>query len=125
MQDTETLIYTALSTDAALLALVGTTEHISSAFPEKVTIWPYIVYRELNQRDSEFGDNLPIANDSTMVVDVFVKDADVYPYAKAVADIFRALFWTCEYSENTPDPDVRVQHRVMRFNRLLFAGDTN
>lgn len=121
--DTEAYIYSKLSTDAALLALVGDTDHISGTHPENITVFPYILYREELQDDREFADNLPLASTSAMVIDIYVKDADTYPYAKAVHTLFSADFWTCEYSSDVPDPQVRVKHRNMRFKRLLFAGD--
>jgi len=121
--DTEAYIYSKLSTDSALLALVGDDTHISATHPENITVFPYIIYREDLQDDREFVDNLPVASTSMFVIDIYVKDADTYPYVKAVHTIFNADFWTCEYSADIPDPNVRVKHRNMRFKRLLFAGD--
>lgn len=123
MEDTQSFVFTTLSTDATLLALVGGITHISEARPENITVFPYIVFREDDQADSEFVDNLPVASDSKYVIDIFVKEADTYPIAKVIHDIFMALFWTCEYSSDTLDPDISVRHRIMRFKRLLFAGE--
>ena len=123
MQDTELYITDLLTTDATLLALVGDATHISSVYPEKITLFPYIVYREENQIDTKFKDDFPSASISEYIVDIFVKENDTYPIAKAVYDIFFPLNWVCDYSSNVPDPDIRVQHRTMRFSRLLMAGD--
>ena len=124
--DTETFIYSTLSTDANLLALIGDSDHISTGYPEnfeKITVWPYIIFREEGQDDREFADNKPTASGSSYVIDIYVKEGDTYPIAKVVHDIFMNIYWTCEYSSDVPDPDIMVRHRVMRFKRLLFAGD--
>lgn len=123
MFDTEAFIYSALSSDATLLSLVGDDTHITSVYPEEVTVFPLVLFRLEDQPDDEFGDNKPIGNDCTFTVDIYVLEADTFPIASAVYDIFNALYWSCQYNQELPDPQIRVRHRVMRFNRLLFAGD--
>ena len=123
MQDTGTFWYTKLSTDAALLALVGSTANISASYPETITVWPYVIFREENQPSAEYGDNLPLANISTYVVDVFVKNDSTTPIAQAIDNLFTPLHWSCIYNSDVPDPDPMARHRVMRYTRPLYVGD--
>lgn len=123
MLDVEGYIYSALSEDAALLALVGDITHITSSYPEEVTVFPSVIFRLAGQPDSEFGDNVPIGNNCTLEINIYVMEDDTFNIANAVYNIFYNLKWACNYNEELPDPDIRVRHRVMRFNRLLFAGD--
>ncbi len=123
MFDTEAFVYSSLSADTALLALVGDDSHITNVYPESVEVFPLVLFRLENQPDDEFGDNKPIGNDCTFTIDIYTLEADTFPIASAVYNIFNGLYWSCLYNQEVPDPSIRVRHRVMRFNRLLFAGD--
>ena len=123
MFDTEAFIYNALSHDASLLSLIGGVTHLTNAYPESIEVFPMVLFKLENQPDREFVDNKPIGNNCTFTVDIFTLEADTFPIANAVYTVFNNLFWACDYNQETPDPNIRVRHRIMRFNRLLFAGD--
>lgn len=123
MIDIGTWVYGKLSTNAPLLALIGTTDHVSGAWPHIITVFPYVIYRDAGQRDILFVDNLPQADDSVVVVDVFVKNDSPQAIAQAIANLLKAEYWACVGNEDIPDPDPAIRHRSMRFTRPLFAGD--
>ena len=123
MLDVEAFIYQNLISNQKLISLVGDASHITAVYPETFTVFPLVIFRLIAQPDAEYGDNVPIGNDCTFAVDVFVLEDDTYPISSAVYDIFYGLKWGCVYNEDVPDPDIRVRHRALRFSRLLFAGD--
>lgn len=123
MFDTGVLINTKLSTDATLLSLVGSADNILASYPEKPNTFPLVIFRELDQVDVEFCDDLPIGSNSTYVVDVYVKEDTPTPIAIAVCNIFKGIYWACNYNSDVPDPDALVRHRVMHFTRPLLSSD--
>ena len=123
MFDTGAFVYTKLSTDSTLLSLVGSTDHIIASYPETITVFPLVIFRELDQHDVEFCDDLPIGSNSTYVVDVYVKEDTPTPISIAVCNIFKGIYWACNYNSDVPDPDALVRHRVMHFTRPLLPSD--
>jgi len=123
MQDVGAWVFSKLTTNAALVALLGDDSHIVTSYPDEVTVFPLVIFRESNQPDALYNDNKPIANESTFTIDVFVRDDTPTPIAMAVCDIFKTSLWACQYNEDSPDTETMVRHRVMRFYRPIFPGD--
>ena len=126
MIDVDTWVFTKLSTNGALLALLpnGAASIFTSRPDSVVSTFPAVFYREDDQRDAEFVEELPTAVESTVIVDVYVNDgASPTPLAMAVAAIFQAKFWTMRMNQEIPDPAPNVRHRHMEFYRPLMPSD--
>lgn len=123
MIDTATWLYSLLSSDATLVALVGSTDAIVGSYPEQIGTFPLVIFRELDQPDILFADNLPQAVKSVYVIDVYVKNDTTQTIAARIATLLKAKYWACVYNEDSPDPDPIVRHRVMRFTRPLMPGE--
>lgn len=126
MIDVNTFVYSKLTEDSALAALVG--QNIFDIRPEVVTEFPSVIYSESNQIDVEFVDELPDASNSTVAVDVYVKqtspsEPSLTAVAIAVCNVFKGLFWSCIFNQEIPDPAPDVRHRHLEFTRPLMASD--
>jgi hypothetical protein len=127
MISTKAYIYSTLSTDATLLALIGDATHISNFMPEVISVFPMVVFQDLNQVDFEFSDNLPIGSSADVQIDIYVKAnagaKTTWDIGSRVYDIMRDKFFACKYNGEVPDPTEGVRHRIMRFSREFFRGE--
>jgi hypothetical protein len=122
--DVGTFFYSKLSTNSALLALLGTTGNIVSSYPATIETFPLVIFHEQEQREVEFVDDKPTASESTFVIDIYVKDDTPTPIAQAICNIFLPIYWANTYNADTPDPTTTARHRVLRFYRgPIYASD--
>ncbi len=113
-----------LKADASLVASLGTADKIIFEYPNIGETVPVLTYLELNQPDTLFEDDVPMAVTSTIQFDVWTDNgASTSIIAGHVSRIMTSLFFACEYSADLPDPDAKLRHRVMRFSRSLTASD--
>ncbi|MDD5358332.1 MAG: hypothetical protein PHX80_04245 [Candidatus Nanoarchaeia archaeon] len=124
MWDDLSYVYSQLSNDATLIGLVGTKDHITEIRPEIIETFPMVVYTS-DQYDKEYLDNKPKASDSTITIDVFVKNDTTTAIGQQVATIFNNLYWNCAGNTESYDPDPMVRHRIMRFNKANLSDDLN
>ena len=117
-------VYGKISGDAALVALLGDTSHISDAWPEVFTIFPMVIYQDDNQQDWEWSDNIPLGTSARIRVDIFTKTdlPTTTAIGMEVSRIFRVNLFNCGSNGEVFDPTEGVRHRVMRFNRGFFPG---
>jgi hypothetical protein len=123
MVDTGTFIFNALCGDTTLLSLLGSIDNIIPSYTELITTFPLVIFRELDQPDTEFADNLPTTNSSTYAVDVFVRDDTPTPISIAVANIFRNIYWSCILNTDIPDASTGVRHRTMHFTKMVWGSE--
>lgn len=123
MLDTKVAAYNALKNSSALTAALGGASKILFTHPQDFNLLPVVTYQELNNRNADFYDNTPFSEESTIQVDVWTRDTSTTPICKIIDSIFEGLFYTRDYSGDTPDPDVRIFHRVMRYRRTFTADD--
>ncbi|MFA5137504.1 MAG: hypothetical protein WC489_09025 [Patescibacteria group bacterium] len=125
MLATKAWIYGKLSTDASVLSAFTDTDHVTDAYPEKVEVFPLLVFMDKNQADMEYGDNAPVMSAQSFEVHVFTKlDLETTTNLSIpVYDLFRSLDFSCTMNGEVPDPVEGVRHRVMRFSRELFPSD--
>ncbi len=123
MLDINRYVYTLLSTNAALLALVGTSDHIFFGFPNSFKLLPIVTFYELNQTTLEYVDNAPIMRDTFMQIEVWTDNSGTTAIAQAVDNVMIAALFDCDFSSDTPEPDTKLRHRVMRYRRQLTAED--
>ena len=112
--------------NAALVAAVGSTDRIEYApsvtYP--ITTFPRLTYIESNQPSAANYDNAPTAVDSTIECHVWTADgASTTTIAEALDVVMIANLFNVDFSEDFIEPGTRVNHRVLRYRRLLTALD--
>jgi hypothetical protein len=123
MLDVKSSIYTMLSTDATLLTLVPV-DQITATYPNKITITPMILFRETNQPATGYYDDAPQAGDSVITVDVYTQIGEsTTEIIQRLDQLFENVLWHCEFSSDVPDPDANMNHRVLRYRRIMTAED--
>jgi hypothetical protein len=125
MLATKSYLYSKLSTDAGLLALVGSSDNIVDAWPEEILTFPIVIYQDDNQSDGEYADNKPTMSRIRYKIDIFSKIDGVTnsEIGLQVARFFRDEFFNCGTNGEMQDVTEGVRHRVMRFSRELFTSD--
>ena len=123
MIDVGSKIYSLLSTDSTLISLIGSSDNILSSHPGIITTFPVVIFREENQGDGVYEDDLPISFDSTIVIDVYIKDDSPTPIVEAISNIMTINYWSCIYNSDVPDPNTTARHRNVRYARSLIAED--
>jgi hypothetical protein len=118
-------LYGKLSTDAGLLAVIGSSNNITDAWGETIESFPLVIYQDDDQKDGEFADNMPTMSRVRYRIDIFTKLdlATTSVIGQQVARFFRDAFFTCGTNGEVQDPTEGVRHRVMRFSRELFTSD--
>ena len=116
-------VYTMISTDAGLLALIDVNS-ISNFFPNVLPSTPYIVFKEDNQAEKGdlFFDDKSIGAETTILfhvyTDISVSTTDL---TNQLDRIMKADFFTIDFSSDLPDPQVKYNCRVIRYKRKLLA----
>lgn len=123
MLNVKKYMFTLLTSDAELSGLLGE-GHIVSTYPQKVTIFPLVVYEDSGQRDVEFSDNLPEGTDTSVRIHIFTKTLSDYPTTAKIGEIvhriMRADFWACTLNTETSDVSDNIRHRIMDFKRAFL-----
>jgi len=124
---TKKAVRTFIVADTALVSAFISTAHIVDSYPVTVETFPLLIITDENQTDGEYTDNLPTMSRCRIKCDVFTKDDPASPTSSTlgghVARVFMAQFWNCSSNGETPDETIGVRHRVMRFNREVFASE--
>lgn len=113
-----------LSNDTALSELLGTGK-ILSAYPQEVTVFPVVIFEDVNSSDIEFSDNLPEGTSAQVRIHVFSKTVKGYPKAEVIAErirsIFRSDFWAMTNNQEAPDVEDNIKHRILDFTREFYS----
>ena len=113
-----------LSNNSSLTTIIGNGK-ILSAYPQKVTVFPTVIFEDANSSDTAFSDNLPEGTSAQVRIHVFSKTLKGYPKAEEIAeiirDIFRADFWAMTNNTESPDVDDNIKHRIMDFRREFYS----
>lgn len=113
-----------LSNDTALTELLGTGK-ILSAYPQEVTVFPVVIFEDVNSSDIEFSDNLPEGTSAQVRIHVFSKTIKGYPKAEVIAErirsIFRSDFWAMTNNQEAPDVEDNIKHRILDFTREFYS----
>jgi hypothetical protein len=120
--DTKAKAYTLISTDNTLLTLLGGLEHIEEIYPKSFESLPMLTYTESNKRVVSWFDNMPMQYESTMQFDIWS-----YTGTSEIEERLEALFagelYTLDFSQDVPNTDDAIKHRVMRFRRAFVPDD--
>ena len=119
-------VLTLLKNSTELEAILGKSGKIMNAYPNKIEIFPLVIFEDMNQSDAEFYDNLPYATNCNIRIHIFTKvSGSKYPTTTEVGlivhDIFRKDFWSCTGNVETSDVDDSIRHRIMDFTRPFIS----
>jgi hypothetical protein len=113
-----------LNSSQALISLIGENK-IISAYPQEVTVFPCIIFEDVDSRDIAFSDNLPEGTAAQVRIHIFSKSIKGYPKTEDIADIIRMLFradyWAMTGCTETSEVEDNVKHRVMGFRREFYT----
>lgn len=117
-------IYGKLTADATLQTALGGAGKIKYYYPNDFQSLPVLTYSEVNQRnlDGAFFDNTYTAVETVIELHVW-SNASTTTIATAAANVMLANLFTMDSSQDVADPDSKIQHRVMRFRRLIRATE--
>ena len=113
-----------LSSSQELVSLIGENK-IMSAYPQEVTVFPCVIFEDIDSRDVAFSDNLPEGTAAQVRIHIFSKSIKDYQKTEDIADIIRMLFradyWAMTGNTETTDVEDNVKHRVMGFRREFYT----
>jgi hypothetical protein len=104
MLDTKAYVYGILKNDAPLVAALGAASKIQYAYPNDFNVLPIITYLESNNRTTDWYDDTPASEESTITVDVWA-NVSTSAIAKIVDAALAAVLYTRDFAADVPDPD--------------------
>lgn len=126
MLEVKSWIYGKWIADAPLVAAVGGIDRIEYApsviYP--ISVFPKLTYLETNQPSAANYDDAPKAVESTIECHIWtVEGSSTTTIAKVLDVIMIGLLFNVDFSEDLVEAETRVNHRVVRYTRLLTALD--
>lgn len=113
-----------LSNNSALTQLIGEGKIVSS-YPQKVTVFPMVIFEDNDSSDIEFSDNLPNGTSAQVRIHVFSKTIKGYPKAEDIAELVRSIFrenyWAMVNNTEAPDVEDNTKHRILDFKREFYS----
>lgn len=118
-------VYAKLCASAALIAELGSIDNIDFYYPLTfVGLTKKITYAETNQPSKEYADDKPQAGESSIEIHVWTAaNVSTSTASELVDSIMTGLLFNCDFSGDFQEPDTRINHRVLRYRRLLTALD--
>ncbi len=120
--DTKAKAYTLISTDSSLLTLLGGIEHIEEIYPKSFESLPMLTFTETNKRVVSWFDNMPMQYESTMQFDIW-SYTGTSEIEEAIESLFIGVLYNLDFSQDVPNTDDSIKHRVMRFRRAFVPDD--
>jgi hypothetical protein len=77
---------------------------------------------ESNNRMTDWYDDMPAAEESTITIDVWA-NVSTSALAKLVDAALAAVFYTRDFAADVPDPDTKIFHKALRYRRTFTADD--
>jgi len=112
-------IYSKLSADATLTALLASGGGLVYFFPnsfEKLPVVSYSVSQYTS--DMDYKDDVTFSNDITVNVDIYLKNSEnSTPIIQAVDAVLTGLLLNLDYCNPIGDPSAKTQHVTMRYSR--------
>jgi len=119
----KTWLVAKLKADTALMALITDSTHLLASRPDTITVFPCLIYTEVNNADAFFLDDRPTAADSVFIFDIYVAAGSTSAIDEALHTVMMGLFYTCEFDSDVPDADLNVKHKTSRYRRSIRAED--
>lgn len=122
MIDVKTLLRTKLINTGAVTALVPAAR-IFVDWPTNFNTLPAISYKELNNfvDDIDYYDDFYRSETSQVQIDIWcAPNTSTTPIAQAVDACLSGDLWNRDYAEDFVEPDTKIIHKVMRYNKRHF-----
>ena len=118
-------VYAKLCASSALVAELGSVSNIEFYYPQTFAgLTKKITYAETNQPSTAYYDNTPDGVESTIEIHIWTAaNTSTSTIATLVDTIMLGLLFNCDFSSDFQEPDTRINHRVLRYRRLLTALD--
>ena len=121
MLDAKQFAFDLLKNSSALLALLGgDAKKIVFMYPNDFNVLPIITYSEVGSSTADYYDNMPMSENSVIQIDVW-SNTSTTPFCKVIDALFIDALYIKEFAQDVPDPNAKIQHRVMRFSRSFTA----
>jgi hypothetical protein len=119
-------LYNILSTDVTILSLVGSVDRIYFGYPDSFEKVPVIAYIEDNAPPADWADNMPYSKESQVTIDIYTaKNISTTALVDAVEQALLKNLYGITFSGDVPEPNIKLQHRVIKavrkFTELDFA----
>lgn len=116
MIDLKPVIYQALTQDEELVTLLGG-PHIYQLTAPDATVYPRVTFFELDNVDSDYADDAPMAASVSVQVDVWSKGsfADIVQRVNAVME---SLGFVRYYATDLYEADTGVYHKALRYQAV-------
>lgn len=117
-------IVNTLLNEQSIIGAVGS-DNIFCGYPDTIQTFPCICFVEDNQSDTEFADNLPIANNCSITIHIYTKKLSGYMTSSEigviVGNILKLDYWTCTANNESPDVDNEVEHRILNYKKEFLS----
>lgn len=120
--DTKAKAWQLLSNDSTLLSLIGGIDHLEEIYPKSFESLPVVTYTEANKRTVTWYDNRPKAHESTIQIDVW-SYSNTSTIEEEIENLFAGALYSLDFSQDVPNTDDSIKHRVMRFRRAFTPDD--
>jgi hypothetical protein len=124
MQNIKPQVVTALTSDPTLTSLVG--DNIFYSTPDKDASYPCVSYREADNSEHPFGDDLENVTEILMVIDVWHTDS-TSDIALAIDNVMKSQGFYREFAQDLDEQDKSqiIYRKNMRYRKLrVFDGAT-
>jgi hypothetical protein len=125
MLEVKAWVYGKLCASTALITALGNVDRIEFFYPQNPAAdFPKLTYSEPNQPSDANYDDKPTGVESTIEIHVWsAANMPTTPICKIVDLIMIGLYFNVDESVDYQEPDTRINHRVLRYRRLLTALD--
>lgn len=112
-----------LTANTALMALITDSTHLLPQHPGIITVFPCLIYTEVNNADKEYFDNVATAAESVFTFDIYTSGGSTSTIDEALHTVMAGLFYNREFDTDVSDADLSIKHKTSRYRRLLRADD--
>jgi hypothetical protein len=120
--DSKKYLYDTLRASSTLTTILGSADKIMQMYPNDFNALPIVTYQELDNRNIEFYDNNPFADESIIQIDVW-SNTGTTAIAKIIDTVLLPILYTRDFSADVPEPDAKIFHKVIRYSRVFTADD--
>jgi hypothetical protein len=120
--EVKSVLRTQLTGNAALVALVPA-DRITSAWPDKNTVYPSITYQELDSFNTDIDrfDDLPICDTFQIEINIWCKPStSSTPIFKALNKCLESFGWNRDGAADMIEPETKIVRKMVRYSNVLY-----
>lgn len=112
-----------LTANTALMSAIVASSHLLPQHPGTITVFPCLIYTEINNADKGYFDNVATAAESVYTFDIYTSGGSTSTIDEALHTVMAGLFYNREFDSDVPDADLNIRHKTCRYRRLVRAED--